>query len=195
MVGSGEKINQIKKGFSTNELFLQFKKYASSHGFMLNPHKDTLNRLLEEFLDIRKDSGYLYCPCRKEDITGDLFRDKKLICPCAYHRKEIRENGFCKCEVFVNKLEKIPSLISTSIHRAKIDESLKNNNRLSLLFHLSDRFKGDIKIFIPDEWIVKELVIDNQPTKKYSIDENILFFHIEFSKSFGKIELNVKRTK
>jgi len=40
-----------------------------------------------------------YCPCRP--VTGNEEQDKKIICPCAYHKDEIKKDGKCHCGLFV----------------------------------------------------------------------------------------------
>ena len=48
-----------------------------------------------------RNHGAFYCPCRR--ITGDPDKDRLIICPCAYHEKEIMKNGKCHCGLFVSK--------------------------------------------------------------------------------------------
>ena len=100
------------------------KSYGKKYSMELNPHKQTLIREINGLVNNYKLFGYPYCPCRLKDLVGDLLIDKKNSCPCVYHKKEIEENGFCKCELFIEKLKDLPRLLSTSIHRLKIRQQL-----------------------------------------------------------------------
>lgn len=42
--------------------------------------------------------GKKYCPCRK------IHRDE-IVCPCVYHKEEIKKQGHCHCFLFVSKDE------------------------------------------------------------------------------------------
>jgi len=45
--------------------------------------------------------GERYCPCRV--ITGNFEEDKVIICPCIYHKQEIKDWGHCLCRLFFDK--------------------------------------------------------------------------------------------
>ena len=77
------------------------KKYADSQGFKLQPDKVILDQLLEGLLNREKTFGFRYCPCRR--VTGDPDKDKDIICPCKFHKDEIKEDGQCKCMLFLKK--------------------------------------------------------------------------------------------
>ena len=42
--------------------------------------------------------GKRYCPCRI--VTGDEKEDRKIVCPCIYHKEEVERDGSCHCELF-----------------------------------------------------------------------------------------------
>ncbi len=75
------------------------KRYAEENGFRLNPEKKIVEGNVKRLLENEKREGERYCPCRR--TTGDREKDKKIICPCAYHREEIRRQGYCHCMLFV----------------------------------------------------------------------------------------------
>lgn len=76
-------------------------RYAESQGFKINPDRKIVEFVLTGLLHNEQRFGYRYCPCRA--ITGDPEQDKRIICPCAYHREEIGRNGRCLCGLFVAK--------------------------------------------------------------------------------------------
>ncbi len=81
------------------KLSKEYEEYAKKNGFKLNPDKKIVKMLIEGLLKNEKKFGKKYCPCR--NISGDLEVDKKIICPCIYHKKEIKEEGHCHCLLFV----------------------------------------------------------------------------------------------
>ncbi len=84
---------------NTEQLIEIFRKYAEKQGFRLQPDEGHLNELINGLLENERKFGYRYCPCRA--ITGDRAQDARIICPCAYHRDEIRAMGHCFCGLFV----------------------------------------------------------------------------------------------
>ncbi len=77
----------------------KYRVYAKENGFELNPDKKILEETLRGLVENEKKHGEKYCPCRR--VTGDREADKKIICPCVYHKKEIEEKGHCLCQLFV----------------------------------------------------------------------------------------------
>lgn len=76
-----------------------FKKYAESRGFRLNPDAKVVESVCRGLLANQKKHGARYCPCRM--VTGKKDEDRKIICPCIYHRDEIAKDGHCHCNLFV----------------------------------------------------------------------------------------------
>jgi len=83
----------------TEKLRELMKKHAESQGFKLNPDEKVVNFIIKGLLENEARRGYRYCPCRV--ITGDRPKDAKIICPCVYHKGEIRGMGHCHCGLFV----------------------------------------------------------------------------------------------
>ena len=81
------------------ELIERYEKYATENGFRLNPNRKILEGVVKGLFMNEEKHGRRYCPCRT--VSGDKEKDKKLICPCVYHRKEIEKLGHCHCFLFV----------------------------------------------------------------------------------------------
>ena len=76
-----------------------FAKYAESQGFRLNPDKKEVERVCTGLLANQAKHGARYCPCRM--VTGNKDEDRKIICPCIYHKDEVKNDGHCHCKLFV----------------------------------------------------------------------------------------------
>ena len=72
--------------------------YADKNGFVLNPDKEILDIVIQGLASNRQKHGKQYCPCRMR--TGDEGEDKKIICPCIYHKEEIERDAMCHCALF-----------------------------------------------------------------------------------------------
>ncbi len=81
------------------QLSQKYKKYAEKNGFKLNPNKKMADGIIHGLFENEKKHGKKYCPCRR--VTGNKEEDKKIICPCEYHKEEISEQGYCHCRLFV----------------------------------------------------------------------------------------------
>ncbi|MFN3532944.1 MAG: ferredoxin-thioredoxin reductase catalytic domain-containing protein [Candidatus Brocadia sp.] len=75
-------------------------EYATYSSYKLNPDTKIVDRVVNGLLMRKVKFGHAYCPCRL--VTGDVERDKKIICPCVYHVEEIERNGECHCNLFVS---------------------------------------------------------------------------------------------
>ncbi len=76
-------------------------RYAEKNGWVLNPDDEERAGLLKGLAANRLRFGKQYCPCRIK--SGDPETDKKIICPCIYHRDEIAKDGHCHCRLFFRK--------------------------------------------------------------------------------------------
>jgi ferredoxin-thioredoxin reductase catalytic subunit len=81
------------------ELIKQYEQYAKDNGFALNPNRKIVEGIVGGLLAREEKFGARYCPCRI--VTGDKEEDKKIICPCIYHKDEIEKDGHCHCNLFV----------------------------------------------------------------------------------------------
>jgi len=75
--------------------------YAKGEGLVLNPDEKILNLVISALAKNLNSKGAKYCPCRA--LTGKKAEDDKKICPCAFHKNEIREQGHCLCRLFFKK--------------------------------------------------------------------------------------------
>jgi len=83
------------------KLIKSYEIYAQEQGFLLNPDCKRVENIVRALLKKEVMQGDKYCPCRV--VTGDVEEDKKIVCPCAYHKGEIQELGHCLCWLFVKK--------------------------------------------------------------------------------------------
>jgi|TARA_B100001971_G_C18093034_1_gene484556 ferredoxin-thioredoxin reductase catalytic subunit len=83
------------------ELKIQSDNYAKKTGIKLNPNGKIVDRIINGLLKNKQKYGAIYCPCRV--VTGDKEKDKEIICPCIFHKKEIELQGQCLCQLFVKK--------------------------------------------------------------------------------------------
>lgn len=82
------------------EVLKDSETYAKKNGFKLNPNKKAVETIINGLIKREKEFGERYCPCRRVD--GNPEADKNIICPCIYHKTEIKESGHCHCFLFVS---------------------------------------------------------------------------------------------
>ena len=80
------------------ELMKEYAEYAKSNGFQLNPDKMAVERIISGLLRNEEKYGSKYCPCRR--ISGNKEDDSKKICPCIWHKDEIKKDGHCLCNLY-----------------------------------------------------------------------------------------------
>ena len=80
-------------------LLEESQEHAKKNGFKLNPDPKVIEFIIKGLLRNKKKHGERYCPCRR--VKGNPKVDKKIICPCIYHKDEIEEQGHCHCFLFV----------------------------------------------------------------------------------------------
>jgi ferredoxin-thioredoxin reductase catalytic subunit len=83
------------------ELYKKLKSYADSKNLKLNPNEKATEGIIRGLLRNKEFKGDIYCPCRT--VTGNKEEDKKIVCPCIYHKQEIKDMGHCKCTLFWGK--------------------------------------------------------------------------------------------
>ena len=71
------------------EIIKKYQEYAEKNGFKLNPNREIVERLIKGLLENEKKHGEKYCPCRR--VTGNQEEDRPKICPCQWHREEIKK--------------------------------------------------------------------------------------------------------
>ncbi len=85
-------------GFVCGDAVLEYQDYAENHGYRLNPDSKAVDRIVAGLLKNEEVHGERYCPCRR--VMGDKTEDKKIVCPCIYHKEEIENDGKCMCGLF-----------------------------------------------------------------------------------------------
>ncbi|ODS35483.1 hypothetical protein BEH94_06520 [Candidatus Altiarchaeales archaeon WOR_SM1_SCG] len=72
------------------------EEYAKTNGFNVNPKDKVLSVVIEGLIAKQEKFGKRYCPCR-------IQRIQENICPCVYHKDEIKKDGECHCQLFVRQ--------------------------------------------------------------------------------------------
>ena len=83
------------------KLIKEYQEYADSKGFKLNTDEKALYTMVSALLKKQKKFGANYCPCLV--MTGDVEKDKEIICPCIFHEEEVKTQGRCLCRLFFKK--------------------------------------------------------------------------------------------
>ena len=86
---------------TVEEYYETLKKFAPKKGLILNPDWEIVKPLLEGLLKNGERYGYRTCPCRP--ATGELEKDRDIICPCEYAKADIEEFGACYCWLYVSQ--------------------------------------------------------------------------------------------
>ncbi len=84
------------------ELIKKFGQYAKDNGFQLNPDKKVVERVINGFLLNEEKYGKKYCPCRRIPQPNEPAEEaSKKVCPCFWHKEEIKRDGHCFCNLYV----------------------------------------------------------------------------------------------
>lgn len=82
-------------------LYEKLKKDAEAYGYHLNPDEQFTKDLIKGLLINEGRYKYQSCPCRLS--TGDIEKDRDIICPCDYRDADINDYGACYCGLYVNQ--------------------------------------------------------------------------------------------
>ena len=74
---------------------------ATKNRMYLCPVPDLLNDLLQGLATNEERYGYPSCPCRI--ASGDIEKDRDIICPCDYRDPDVEEHGQCYCALYVSE--------------------------------------------------------------------------------------------
>lgn len=77
------------------------EEYARKNGWKLNPDDHQLRTVIKGLARNTIRFSEQYCPCRIR--SGDPEEDKKIVCPCVYHRDEVEKDGQCHCNLYFKK--------------------------------------------------------------------------------------------
>jgi ferredoxin-thioredoxin reductase catalytic subunit len=92
-----------KKRSALEQVTEKAKRHAERSGFTLQPDEAQLRYVLNGLADNLVKYGRPFCPCR--EVTGDFDTDRRNICPCRTHRREIAQSGACECGLFTGRSE------------------------------------------------------------------------------------------
>jgi ferredoxin-thioredoxin reductase catalytic chain len=84
-----------------NQLYEMLRKVQEPLGYFFNKDREAVNDLLKGLLINKERYGYMVCPCRL--ASGDMEKDKDIICPCAYREEDVQEYGSCYCALYVSR--------------------------------------------------------------------------------------------
>lgn len=101
----GFKVQEIKEilGIRTevDDLFELLRKVNEKKGYFFNRNREQTYQLLRGLLVNKDRYGYMACPCRL--ASGELDRDRDIVCPCTYRQPDVAEYGSCYCGLYVSK--------------------------------------------------------------------------------------------
>lgn len=84
------------------KLIEEFSKYAKDSGFQINPDRKIAERVIRGLLANEEKYGKKYCPCRRVPQPNEPIEEaSKKICPCFWHKDEIKKDGHCFCNLYV----------------------------------------------------------------------------------------------
>lgn len=128
-------------------LYKKLKNDAESYGYNLNPDLDFTKGLIKGLIINEKRYGYQSCPCRLS--TGNIEKDRDIICPCDYRDADINDYGACYCGLYVDedikngkkKLKSIPER-----RNLNIDNKIDFNSKINQLKESFDKPSNGIPI-------------------------------------------------
>lgn len=82
-----------------DEIIKDSQIHAEENGFKLNPDHNIVEHITEGIAENEKNFGKRYCSCRA--FAGDKKDDS--VCPCIWHKEEIKTKGRCHCGLFIKK--------------------------------------------------------------------------------------------
>lgn len=86
---------------SVEEARKRAERDALKNRMHLCPVTDLLDELLKGLAENEERYGYPSCPCRI--ASGDLEKDRDIICPCDYRDPDVEEFGQCYCALYVSE--------------------------------------------------------------------------------------------
>lgn len=98
-------LNKGSKMLKTDEegqrLYQSLKALQEPKGYFFNPDTEKVMELLKALLVNKGRYGYMTCPCRL--ASGDMEKDRDILCPCVYREADVREYGSCYCGLYVSR--------------------------------------------------------------------------------------------
>jgi len=78
-------------------LLKRMASVAKKNGYVLNPDKARVEKVLGLMAENLVETGKPYCPCKQSEPI-DLKKDVR--CPCPTWKQEIAKDGHCFCRLF-----------------------------------------------------------------------------------------------
>lgn len=82
----------------SEEIRARLEEHLQGKDYYFNPDPDTVDSVLNALAMRFERYGKDYCPCRR--VSGNAEEDDKIVCPCACHEQEIKDEGHCHCFLF-----------------------------------------------------------------------------------------------
>jgi ferredoxin-thioredoxin reductase catalytic chain len=73
---------------------------AEANGYILNPQRKSVEKLVGMLTDNLVAGGKRFCPCKQSHPLNPAV---DVACPCPEWKKEIAEKGHCHCHLFYKK--------------------------------------------------------------------------------------------
>ncbi len=87
----------MKKEYSHTLKFVTM--VSRKNNWELHPHGEFFENIVTGLTKNYNRYGYYSCPCR--DADGEREKDKDIICPCEYCKKDQEEYGHCFCGLYI----------------------------------------------------------------------------------------------
>lgn len=83
--------------FLYESLVQRMASVALKNGYVLNPDKERVRKVLGLMTENVVATGKPYCPCKQSE---PINRKTDVTCPCQDWKEEIKKNGQCFCRLF-----------------------------------------------------------------------------------------------
>lgn len=84
------------------QLMKMFENVIDPLGYKFSPDKEIVDFLMDQEIQIEKETGHPYCPC--QGLTGSRDIDMKIVCPCIpFNRAYFDMMKRCWCGLYVHK--------------------------------------------------------------------------------------------
>jgi ferredoxin-thioredoxin reductase catalytic chain len=90
----------FEPGTTVDDLKSYMGPFAARLGYKFNTETEFVDEVLTAELEIREQTGDVYCPCRVR--TGDPKQDVEIVCPCIpFWREQFAGLRKCWCGLFI----------------------------------------------------------------------------------------------
>ncbi|HIE05820.1 MAG TPA: ferredoxin:thioredoxin reductase [bacterium (Candidatus Stahlbacteria)] len=87
----------FEKDDAYKENYKRLAKIAAEKGYIFNPDKERVNKVIGLMTNNFREFGKYYCPCKQ---SHPLDPNKDPICPCVELDEEVARDGQCYCRLF-----------------------------------------------------------------------------------------------